>query len=84
MTNINDIHRRVFEVLHEHHYRERDAGREFYFLTEVFDDYRAYMNFTDLYEEQKLERKQDIIVVNLFGDNKIQSLLQLIFHNQDL
>jgi hypothetical protein len=84
MTNINEIHRRVFDVLLEHHYREKEAGRDFYFLTEVFDDYRAYMSFTDLYGEKKLERKQDIIVVNLFGDNKIQSLLQLIFHNQNL
>lgn len=35
MSTINEIHRRVFDVLMEHHYREKEAGREFYFLTEI-------------------------------------------------
>ena len=84
MATINEIHKRVFDVLMEHHYREKESGREFYFLTEELDDYKAYMSFTDLYEEQKLEREQKIIIVNLFAENKAQCLLQLIIHSENL
>ncbi|MCU0340590.1 MAG: AAA family ATPase [Spirosomaceae bacterium] len=84
-ANIEDLHQSVFVVLMDYHKQEKEAGREFYFLTEVFDDFQAYMSFTDLYEEKKLDRGRSVIVINLFRKTSALNknfLVRLIIHNE--
>ncbi len=77
MTSLNDLHRHVFDLLLEHHYREKEAGREFYFLTEISrsEPLSYSINPENQYEE--------VIVVRLLGRDSFNTRLSLLIKSKE-
>lgn len=77
MTSLNDLHRHVFDLLLEHHYREKEAGREFYFLTEI-----SHSEPLSYYINPENQR-EEVIVVRLLGRDSFNTRLSLLINNKE-
>lgn len=77
MTSLNDLHRHVFDLLLEHHFSEKQAGREFYFLTEI--SHSEPLSYSINPENQR----EEVILVRLLGRDSFNTRLSLLINSKE-